>query len=246
MDILFYVVVILNLLLTTALCCKIFKKPERLQKCKQKPNKTQVAEQSPEVSANEIPDPEMAYPKTQKNEELHKLAQECEEKLKPEERGLIKILIKYDDPTLPAMLKVGSLIISIIRDGVNKSLHDASSVLDAIAMARYGHDDGGTARYVPVPKELHFILEHYEAINVYLQALNLELIDPNDTFLCVNASTGYYTGWKRFGWSVERANECLEKHFRLKHPDGFGVCPKMFSAKLFLLLKGWEHLFVEV
>lgn len=242
MDLLFYVVVILNLLLTTALCCKIFKKPERLQKCKQKQDKTQALE----VSANEIPDPEMAYPKTQKNEELHKLAQECEEKLKPEERGLIKILIKYDDPTLPAMLKVGSLIISIIRDGVNKSLHDASSVLDAIAMARYGHDDGGTARYVPVPKELHFILEHYEAINVYLQALNLELIDPKDTFLCVNASTGYYTGWKRFGWSVEQANECLEKHFRLKHPDGFGRCPKTFSAKLFLLLKGWEHLFVEV
>ena len=242
MDLLFYVVVILNLLLTIALCCKVFKRPVTSQKCKQKHGKAQALE----VSANETPDLKTIYPKPSKNEELHKLAQECEEKLKPEERGLIKILIKYDDPTLPAMLKVGSLIISIIRDGVNKSLHDASSVLDAIAMARYGHDDGGTARYVPVPKELHFILEHYEAINVYLQALNLELIEPKDTFLCVNASTDYYTGWKRFGWSVERANECLEKHFRLKHPDGFGVCPKMFSAKLFLLLKGWEHLFVEV
>lgn len=177
------------------------------------------------------------------NEKLHSLALMCEEKLPRHYRGLIKILVESGKPELPAILQVGNLKISIMRNGSNHSVLEAQSPLEAICLARDGYD--GTGRYITVPSELEFIIRHKDAINVYLQALELEPISETADYWTVGVETGWNTGWKRFDWDVNVANKRLKNKFKIRTPDGYHVPRGHQDAKLILLLKGWEHLFVE-
>lgn len=175
---------------------------------------------------------------------FRELVAECEAKLPPQERGLIKLLVEKEYPSLPAILQVGDLKISLKRFGFNRSLFEPCCVWEALTIARDGYN--GTTRYIPVPKELEFILSKRDAINVYLQALGLETISAESTFWTVDIETGRNTGWKRFDCNIGTAFRKLRSRFRLRTPEGYDIASDNAQAKLLLLLKGWEHLFTEV
>ena len=178
------------------------------------------------------------------NETLHALSSACEEKLPLHFRGLIKILVECDKPELPAILQVGDLKISIMRNRDNLSVLEAQTPLEAICLARDGYD--GTGRYITVPSELEYIIRHKDAINVYLRTLELEPISETANYWVVDVETGRNTGWKRFDWDVNVAYKRLKNKFKIRTPAGYRIPRDHQSAKLILLLKGWEHLFVEV
>ena len=177
------------------------------------------------------------------NEVLYALSQECEAKLPEESRGLIKILVEKSRPQYPAILQIGDLKISLRRDGMNCSVLPANFCIDAVSMACHGYE--GAGRYIPVPSELEYVMAHKDIINVYLQALGLEQISANDNFWVVDVSTGLNSGWKRFNWSVATAYEKLKNKFMLRTPAGYQSINESKGAKVILLLKGWDHLFVE-
>ena len=177
------------------------------------------------------------------NPKLHYLAQECNAKLPPKYQGLIKILVEKDHPKLPAILQVGDIKISLKRENHIQSMFIVQSPLDAISMACYGYE--GTGRYITVPYELEYILEHKDIINVYLKALGVEPISQNENYWTVSVEMGWNTGWKRFSWSVSEAYEKLHKKFKVRTPNGYHTTDFDPEAKLILLLKGWEHCFVE-
>ena len=177
------------------------------------------------------------------NEVLYALGQECETKLPEQYRGFIKILIEKERPQYPAILQVGDLKINLRREGASCSVLQADFCVDAVSMACYGYE--GTGRYIPVPTELEYIMTYKDIINVYLQALGLEQISADDNFWTLDVETGWNSGWKRFNWSVATACEKLKNKFLLRTAAGYKNANESKGAKLILLLKGWDHLFVE-
>ena len=236
METLFYLSLALNLFLLSAVFGFFIAKSV-------KPKLTKVTS-----GTNVSPPPEKIVQQAKSvviNPMLTQLAYNCKKQLPPEFRDRIKILVNTDNPEHAAILQVDDLKISIRRAAQNQSLYNAQNPIDAINIARYGYD--GTGRYIPVPKELKKVLELKPYINVYFKALGLEEISDNDEFWCVDTVTGYPTGWKRFGWSAETAYECLKDSFyvRTKNGEMQKVCAGK-NLKVFVLLKGWEHLFTEV
>lgn len=183
------------------------------------------------------------------NAPLRAVAEVCEAKLSEEDRGKVKLLVHKDDTQHLAILQIGELKISLRRNDVNQSLFNLRSFYETLEWANNGYNVKGlcTGRYIPVPEEVEFVLSQRHIINVYLEALGLEQISEKDDFWCVDTETGWNTGWKRFGWSVAKAFEKLHRKARIRTSDG-AFLPQVEAedkAKLFLLLKGWEHLFVE-
>ena len=176
---------------------------------------------------------------------MRTIAESCEAKLPEEERGKIKLLIDTDHARLAA-LKIGELRISLCRYGRNQSLFKINSFMDALKLAKNGYD--GTGRYIPVPDEIEKILSQRHIINVYLEALELEQISEQDDFWCVDTVTGYPSGWKRFEWNEEIAFSRLYGKSGVRTHDGryLATVEQKSYINLFLLLKGWDHLFVEV
>lgn len=174
------------------------------------------------------------------NEFLKKLAAECEAQLPEEDRGKIKLLIDTEHAQLAA-LQIGELRISLRRNERNQSLFRPLDFWDVLYLAKNGYN--GTGRYVPVPHELDFILSQCRIINVYLKALKLEEISPEDAFWCVDVKTGWSTGWKRFEWNIAQAHAALSSKSEVRQHKG---CSANKQGKLFLLLKGWNYMFVEV
>jgi len=181
------------------------------------------------------------------NEQLKKIADECEAKLPEEDRGKVKLLVQYNNHKKLAILQIGDLRISLCRRGNNQSLFTINSFYEALQLARDGYDDG-TARYIPVPSELETILAQRQIINVYLKALGLEQISEEDDFWCVNTETGWNTGWKRFDYDIDVAFKKLKHRswIRTKKGQFLRLTDRPENAKLFLLLKGWEHMYSEV
>ncbi|MBE6444802.1 MAG: hypothetical protein E7019_01910 [Alphaproteobacteria bacterium] len=182
-------------------------------------------------------------PLTMWNEHLRDLATSCEEKLLPEDRGLIKILIEREYPDFPAILKVGNIMLSIKREESNVSQFEVITPREALVLARDGYN--GTARYLLTPDELKFVLKHYEAINVYLEALGLETIDPSNQFWCINTTTNWTTGWKRFDYDIEVAFNHFKNRFMTISQHSMMYRAMRVKGKLILKLSGWEHLFCE-
>ncbi|MBE6451442.1 MAG: hypothetical protein E7016_05720 [Alphaproteobacteria bacterium] len=180
------------------------------------------------------------------NPELYHLAYQCEKQLPEGFKNRIKILVETEYPEYAAILQVDDIKISIRRNERNQSVFSAQTPLDAINIARFGYET--TGRYVPVPDELKKILAMKDAVNVYLRALNLEEISENDEFWCVHTEAGCReTGWKALGWSAETAHKIFKNDFHLYKGDGqLQHCRDGQNAKVFVLLKGWEHLFTQV
>lgn len=230
MDTLFYLSLALNVLFLLWLYFLLRKKTPSKE--------TAIIEEKPQEQA--APTPEL--PKI-RNAKLHKLAEECDAKLPIEYRGKVKILVENDYPDKPAILQIEGLNISIKRLAQPASILNAETALDAISMACYGYE--GTGRYVPVPSELEYILGYKDIINVYLQALGLEQISNKDDYWTVDVETGWNTGWKRFGWSVEEAYNKLKDKFKVRTEKTYINTTYHENGKLILLLKGWEHRFAE-
>lgn len=229
MEILLYLSLGLNLvLLFFILPSKTGKKPENT-KDQQNPTRTESS----------------FTPRPVVNTSLRTIAESCEAKLPEEERGKIKLLIDTDHARLAA-LKIGELRISLCRYGRNQSLFKINSFMDALKLAKNGYD--GTGRYIPVPDEIEKILSQRHIINVYLEALELEQISEQDDFWCVDTVTGYPSGWKRFEWNEEIAFSRLYGKSGVRTHDGryLATVEQKSYINLFLLLKGWDHLFVEV
>lgn len=201
-----------------------------------KDEKTAVPPTSSEKAVENAPRPPF-------NEPLKRIADDCEAKLPEEERGKVKLLIEKDNNRLAA-LQICGLRISLCREAKFQSLFDTDNLLEALELACNGYD--GTGRYIPVPAEVKIVLNHRKTINVYLKALGLEQIPENEEFCCLDVETGWNTGWKRFDWDPQEAFCRLRKKFRtFSEREGLRV-HKGQRTKLFLLLKGWEHLFTEI
>ena len=178
------------------------------------------------------------------NRLLHDLALRCESELPEIYRNQVSILIEKDDPYLPAALQIGNIKISIKRNNSTQSLYDVANPREALIIARDGYP--GTGRYIPSPSELDFVLKKREILNVYLRALGLEEISIDDEFWCVNTEAGWNTGWKRFNWNIDEARRRLVGKFWVRDKKMYRKLPSNETAKLFVLLKGWEYKFVEV
>ena len=103
-----------------------------------------------------------------------------------------------------------------------------------------------SARYVPTREEAEFILAHRDILNVYLKELGLEQISIKDEFWCVDIPSGWHQNWKDFKWSISDAYDKLNKYFVVLGPEENRKTPSKMDAKLFLLLHGWEDLYVEI
>lgn len=160
------------------------------------------------------------------------------------------MLVHKRDREHLAILQIGELKISVRRDGQNQSLFKVHSFFEALQLANNGYcvDNGNTGRYIPVPAELETILSYAHIINVYLKALGLEQIPEKGDFWCVDTKTGWNTGWKRFNWSVTEAFKRLHGKSRIRMSDGELLYEVEHEeiVNLFLLLKGWDYLFIEV
>lgn len=226
METLFYLSMAVNLILLSAIIFLLRHNAE---------NKTPILK----VPKTGFQPPQQAI----RNQKLHNLAAVCEAKLPQEKRNSIKLLVEKDSPDLPAILQIGEIKISLKRNNVNRSLGEAKNIYEAVCYARNGYN--GSGRYIPVPSEVDFVLAQKDIINVYLKALELEPISDKDKFWAVDTETGWNTGWKRFDWSVEKACQKLHNKFCIRTQTGYKKPNENESAKLFVLLKGWEHLFAE-
>ena len=241
METLFYLSLALNLLLLSAIVGFVISKNANSKTQKTTANKPVSIEPT---SAQQEQTVQKQQPASV-NPELYHLAYQCEKQLPEEFKNRIKILVETEYPEYAAILQVDDIKISIRRNQRNQSVFGAQTPLDAISIARFGYER--TGRYVPVPDELKKIWAMKDAVNVYLRALNLEEISENDEFWCVDTVTGCETGWKAFRWSVENAHEILKDNFYLYKGDGeLQRCCAGRNAKVFVLLKGWEHLFTQV
>ena len=175
---------------------------------------------------------------------LRNLATKCEERLIPEHRNLVKILIEKDYPELAAILQIEDLQISIKRDHKNQSMFNVYNVIYALNTARCGHSR--SARYIPLRSEVEYILAHREVINVYLEELGLETISETDGFCFLDIPADQTFKWADYKWDLSIAFSQLKDKIKVLTPDG--VCNDFSgrNAKLILLLKGWDHLFEEV
>lgn len=233
METAFYLSIALNIALLAFICYK--------WRSKKQANKLEDIQ--PEEKQTPVQDSSSA-PITIWNAHLRELAQKCEEKLPLEDRGLIKILIEREHPDFPAILKVGDIMLSIKREESNISQFEVTTPREALVLARDGYNT--TARYLLVPKELEFVLQHYKAINIYLDALGLETINPKNKFWSINTSTSWYSGWKRFNWNIDTALKHYNGFFMTVSEKGCTFEVHQAKAKLLLKLSGWEHLFCEV
>lgn len=178
------------------------------------------------------------------NKHLKEIAVECETLLPEEDRGKVKLLID-DKYAQLAALQIGELRISLCRYKHSRSLFVPGTFLDALRLACEGYE--GTGRYIPVPREVYFVLSQCRIINVYLEALGLETISARDNFWCVDVETGWNTGWKRFRWDIDVAFAKLHHLARIRTGGKkYARNTASLEAKLFLLLKGWDYMFVEV
>lgn len=176
-------------------------------------------------------------------EDLRKIAARCEKKLLPEDRGKITLLTDTETAAF-VILQIDGLNISLCRDGKPQSLFYVNRLTTALSLARDGY--AGTGRYIPVPEEVKCVLRNRKAINVYLKELGLEQIPEHAEFCCLDVETGWNTGWKRFNWDIDEAYSRLKKKFRILNAEGKLVKHEGQRTPLFLLLKGWEHLFAKV
>lgn len=234
METLFYLSVLTNLILIWLLVQKR-KAPEQ--------------EKDKKIKCNETPRAPKPKPSPIVNAQLRTIAKACEAKLPAEERGKVKLLVHKDNTIQIAALQIGDLKINLWRNDKNQSLFKIRSFMEALQLANTGYcvNGGHTGRYLPVPQEVEFILSQRHIINVYLEALGLEQISAEENFWCVDTQTGYNTGWKRFNWNVAVAFEKLHKKSRIRTSDGCFLhqVEHEENINLFLLLKGWEYLFVE-
>lgn len=175
-------------------------------------------------------------------EQLQTLAKECEAKLPETERDKIKLLIDTETEQLAA-LQIETLKISLSRNKKLQSLFYTDDLREALIFACNGYD--GTGRYIPVPQEVRYIMQNRTAINIYLEALGLEQIPKDANFFCLDVQTGWKTGWKRFDWNINVAFDELVDKQRILDKDGKFTDGEKQKVALFLLLKGWEHLFIE-
>ena len=235
METLFYFSVLTNLILIWLLVQKR-KAPEQAKDKK--------------IKCNETPQAPAPKPRPIVNAQLRTIAEACEAKLPEEHRGKVKLLVHEKNTTQVAALQIGELKINLWRNGKNQSLFKIRSFMEALQLANRGYcvDGGNTERYIPVPWEVDFVLSQQHIINVYLEALKLEQISVEENFWCVDTQTGYNTGWKRFNGSVAVAFEKLHKQSRIRTSDGYFLhqVEHEENINLFLLLKGWEYMFVEV
>ena len=242
MSTLLYLSLTLNIILFCVIVRNNIKKRPSSKKDESNDEKiNNVSTDEPPVKTNETP---AATNSHSLNRDLYTLAKECEEKLDPQFKGLIKILVEKNAPTIPAALKVGDVKLSLKRNEKIYSYFSISSPREALYIARDGYER--TGRYIPVPKEVEYILAHTKAINVYLTALNLDKICNSDDFVCIQTETGWISGWKRFNWNIERVLEKLKNNFKVHTSEGYKPFEDGQSAKVFVLLQGWEYLFVEV
>lgn len=222
----------LNLFLLAALCLKSKKKSLPPAKEEKTPaDETSLKETVQTKSALSV------------REGLRKIAVRCEEKLPPEDRGKISLLTDTETAAF-VILQIDGLNISLCRDGKPQSLFYVDHLKAALSLACDGY--AGTGRYIPVPKEVKLVLKNRKAINIYLEALELEQIPEHAEFCCLDVETGWNTGWKRFNWDVDEAFSRLKQKFRILNAKGELVKHKGQRTPLFLLLKGWEHLFAKV
>lgn len=235
METMFYLSLIFNVFLISALFTCLYKKKTELQEKKLVLTNTQnvPVEQNISKSSGE----------RIMNLYLHDLAKKCNACLPSEYQGMIKILVEKKNPEQPAVLQIGLLNISLKREERNQSMFDVHTPLDALTMACYGYN--GTGRYIPVPSELEYIIQNKDIINVYFQALGLEVISEEKKYWTVDTETGWNTGWKRFDWSIEKAYAKLKDKFKIWSQNKHADCRISEDTKLILLLKGWEHLFAE-
>lgn len=205
--------------------------------------RTETAKKAPKQHA--APPEAKPKPRPVVNAQLRTIAEACEAKLPQEDRGKIKLLVKDDAPEKPAILQIGDLKLSLCRMEKPQSLFHISSFMEALTAACFGYN--GTGRYIPIPKEVEQILSQRHIINVYLEALGLEKISEKEDYWCVDTETGWNTGWKRFQWDIAIAFERLHRKSRIRQPNGeyLTMVESEEKVNLFLLLKGWEHLFVE-
>ncbi len=218
----------LNLVLLTILCCKKTKKKIQTPQ-KKSCQSTLVPQVRPCV-----------------NKQLRIIAEACEARLAEQDRGKVKLLVERENTDKVAALQIGNLRISLCRDKQNQSLFKVDSFIEALKLANSGYN--GTARYITVPAELESILAQRHIINVYLDALGLEQISEKEDFWCIDTKTDRSTEWKRFNGSVNEAFLNLHRSSKIRNADGQFLSQVVHEEKtnLILLLKGWEHLFIEV
>lgn len=235
MEILTYFNFGMNVVLILFLFCYL----TRSNKEKKHPDAAPIAKQDPQPAEEQKPSRVV-------NAQLQTIAEACEAKLPEADRGKVKLLVRDEKPEQLALLKIGNLYLSLCRDNKNQSLFKIDSFLEALRLANKGYS--GTGRYIPIPEEVEFLLSQRRIINVYLEALGLEKISAEDDFWCVDVKAGWNTGWKRFDWSVDRAFVQLHAKSRIRMADGHYLAQTISEDKvnLFLLCKGWEHLFIEV
>ena len=204
------------------------------------------SEKAPKAPKKQSEPAQPPRPRPVVNAKLRTIAAACEAKLPEEDRGKVKLFAYREDTEHIAVLQIGDLNISLRRNRQNRSLFTISSFMEALLLAKDGYD--GTGQYIPVPREVEFILSQKRIINVYLEALGLEQISEKDDFWCVDTATGWSTGWKRFNWDVAEAFSRLHDKSGIRTSDGNFISQTEYekNAKLLLLFKGWEHLFVEI
>ena len=175
---------------------------------------------------------------------LRSLAERCEQKLLPEQRGMVKILIEKEYPELPAILQIENLKISLKRDHKNNSMFDAHNVIYALNLARCGHNR--SARHLPNRSEIKLILTYRDIINVYLEELGLDLISDKDSFWFLDTPSNWTFKWKYYHWSLVEATEKLKNKIFIYTPDGVKRENSLPQAKVVLLLNGWFDMFEEI
>ena len=175
---------------------------------------------------------------------LRNLVKECEDRLIPEQRNLVKILVEKDYPELASILQLEEIKISIKRDGKNVSMFDVYNKIFALNLARCGHYK--SVRDIPSKSELEFILAHREIINVYLENLGLETISEKDEYWFIDVAEGQVFSWKDYNWNLQTGFQQLKDKIKVLTPDGIRDEPSGGHAKLILLLNGWENLFEDI
>lgn len=177
-------------------------------------------------------------------ENLRNIAKRCEEKLAPEHRNLVKILIEKEYPELPAILQIENLRISLKRDHKNQSMFDAHNMIYALNLARCGHTR--SARHIPCLSEVKLILAYREIINVYLEELGLEQISDQYNYWFIDVPSNWTFKWKYYNWDLSQACDKLGGKISILTPEGIKKHQSLTNAKVILLLNGWFELFEEI
>ena len=175
---------------------------------------------------------------------LRNLVERCEQKLLPEHRGIVKILVEKEFPELPAILQIEDLKISIKRDHKNKSMFNVHNAIYALNIARCGHTR--SARHIPCLSEIKLILAYKDIINVYLEELGLDIISDKDSFWYIDMPSNWVFKWKNYSWDISKAYDKLQDKIFVLTPEGTKKHLDVTNAKVILLLNGWFDLFEKI